>query len=75
MVETKFFGADLSEANFTNANLQRANMTDAKISRAIFTLTKMQGTIGTNGQPWGFTVRSRVAKKPWWKVWHTDQTV
>ena len=69
MVETKFFGADLTEADFTNADMQKANMTDAKIARATFTQTKMQGAIGTNGRPWGFTVQPRSSKKPWWKVW------
>ena len=69
MVETNFFGADLTEADFTKANMQSANMTDAKIARASFALTQMQGAIGTNGQPWGFAVRPRDSKKPWWKVW------
>ena len=58
MVETNFFGADLTEADFTKANMQSANMTDAKIARASFALTQMQGAIGTNGQPWGFTAVS-----------------
>ena len=43
-------------------------MTDAKIARATFAYTKMQGAIGTNGQPWGFTVRPKQEKKPWGKV-------
>jgi len=64
------FGADLTGADFTNANLQKANMTDAKIARAIFAYAKMQGSIGTNGQPWGFAIKSKQDKKPWWKVWN-----
>ena len=71
LVETKFFGADLTEANFTNANMQSANMTDAKITQAKFTSSQMQGAIGTNGRPWGFAVRPRASKKPWWKAWHS----
>lgn len=64
------FGADLTGADFTSANLQKANMTDAKIARAIFAYAKMQGSIGTNGQPWGFAIKSKQEKKPWWKVWN-----
>ena len=75
MVGTNFFGADLTEADFTKANMQSANMTDARIARATFVLTQMQGAIGTNGEPWGFTVRPRATKKSWWKVWDSNRTV
>ena len=70
LVGANLFGADLPQADFTRADLRKANMTDAKIARAVFTFAKMEGAIGTNGQPWGFAVRPKVAKKPWWKVWN-----
>ncbi len=69
LVEANLFGADLTQADFTKADLRKANMTDAKIARAVFAYAKMEGCIGTNGRPWGFTVRGKVEKKPWWKVW------
>ena len=51
------------------ADLRKADMTDAKIARATFTYAKMEGSIGTNGRPWGFTVKPAQGKKAWWKVW------
>ena len=69
LVEANLFGADLTTADFTKADLRKANMTDARIARAVFAYAKMEGCIGTNGQPWGFTVKSKEAKRPWWKVW------
>ena len=70
LVGANLFGADLTQADFTRADLRKANMTDARIARAVFNFAKMDGAIGTNGQPWGFTVRPKTEKKPWWKVWN-----
>lgn len=70
LVSANLFGADLTTADFTQADLRKANMTDAKIARATFTYTKMEGSIGTNGRPWGFTVKPKEEKKAWWKVWN-----
>ena len=70
LVSANLFGADLTQADFTQADLRKAVMTDAKIARAIFTYAKMEGSIGTNGRPWGFTVKPKEKKQPWWKVWN-----
>ncbi len=70
LVEANLFNADLTQADFTKADLRKANMTDAKIARAIFAYAKMEGCIGTNGRPWGFTVKGKEPKRPWWKVWN-----
>ena len=69
LVGANQFGADLTTADFTQADLRKADMTDAKIARATFTYAKMEGSIGTNGRPWGFTVKPAQEKKAWWKVW------
>ncbi len=71
LYETNLFGADLTTADFTKADLRKANMTDCRIARAIFAYAKMEGCIGTNGQPWGFAVKAKSSKKPWWKVWES----
>ena len=67
LVNTDLFNADLSHADFSHADLRKANMTDAKIHNATFTFAKMDGSTGTNGRPWGFTIKPKQAKRPWWK--------
>ncbi len=71
LFETNLFGADLTTADFTKADLRKAVMTDCRIARAIFAYAKMEGCVGTNGQPWGFAVKAKSSKKPWWKVWES----
>ena len=69
LVEANLFGADMSNGDFTRCDLRKYVMTDAKILGAKFEYAKMQESIGTNGQPWGFTVKNTSAKKPWWQIW------
>lgn len=70
LIGANLFGADLTQADFSQADLRKANMTDAKIARAIFAYAKLEGCIGTNGKPWGFTVKPKTKKGAWWKVWN-----
>lgn len=65
---SNLYGADLSTGSFVYVDFEGANMTDAKILRADFTYAKMQGCIGTNGKPWGQTVKNP-QKKKWWQGW------
>ena len=69
MVEANLFGADMSNADFTRADLRKSTMTDGKILGAKFEYAKMKDSIGTNGQPWGFTIKSTQPKRPWWQIW------
>lgn len=69
LIGANLFGADFCSADFTQADLRHADMTDAKIARATFTYTKLEGSIGANGRPWGFSVKAPHTKKAWWKVW------
>ena len=66
--KANLYGVDFTGADLSRADLREADMTGAKIARADFTYAKLQGSIGTNGKPWGFTSKKE-QKKPWWKVW------
>ena len=70
LAHANLFGADLTTADFTHSDLRKATMTDAKITRAKFAYANLEGCIGTNGRPWGFTVKPKQSKKAWWKVWN-----
>jgi uncharacterized protein YjbI with pentapeptide repeats len=65
------YGVDFSGADLSQANLQNANMTGAKILGAKFAYAKMQGSISTNGKPWGANAPTAKAgdKRSWWQIW------
>ncbi|MGI9515904.1 MAG: pentapeptide repeat-containing protein, partial [Pirellulaceae bacterium] len=62
------YSVDFTGADLSKCDLREADMTGAKIARADFTFAKLQGSIGTNVKPWGFTSKKE-DKKSWWKVW------
>jgi uncharacterized protein YjbI with pentapeptide repeats len=63
------YSCDLAASDFSHSDLRESVMTEAKIQQADFTFAKMQGSIGTNGKPWGVAAVKVVSKKPWWQVW------
>ncbi|MDG2185394.1 MAG: pentapeptide repeat-containing protein [Mariniblastus sp.] len=68
LIGANLFGADMCNADFTRADLRKSIMTDCKILGAKFEYAKLQGSIGTNGHPWGFSSKN-LPKKQWWKIW------
>jgi uncharacterized protein YjbI with pentapeptide repeats len=69
LTKTNLYGADLSTADLSMADLRNSDMTGANIQKADFNFSKMSGSIGTNGQPWGTTHKKSTVKRPWWQLW------
>jgi uncharacterized protein YjbI with pentapeptide repeats len=70
LTKANLYGADVSEGDFSQSDLRDCNMTDAKIFKADFNFAKMTGSVGTNGRPWGASIKA-AAKKPWWQIWRS----